>query len=302
MSWRSLLISNPARLSVDHSALVIEQEEKVRVPLEDIGFIVLDHPQILLTHSVLSRAAEQGIALFSVSEAHLPNGIFHSYLTHSRATKMLRIQLGLSAPTKKQIQAVIVASKIANQGKCLSLRSKASASKLASLSRRVRSGDKQQLESQAARIYFLELFGPDFARKQVSLVNASLNFGYAIFRSAIARVLVAHGLCPAFGLFHDNEQNAFNLADDLIEPFRPIVDLSVSSADTAIEDTLTTADKANLVSLLFVEVGVDGQKMSAWNAIETLVASLQQIFTKDRRPPELALPVLLGLSNATQEN
>lgn len=293
MVWRSVMISRPARLHREHFSLAIEQEETALVPFEDIAVIVLDHQEITLTHPVLSACAEYGIGLFATGRTHQPAGVFLPFLTHSRTTRMMRLQLGISRPAAKQAWASIVRRKIENQAACLKLCGKPGHERLASYARRVRSGDPDNLEAQAAVFYFAQLFGNDFSREDARWTNAALDYGYAVLRGAIARGLVAHGLHPSVGLFHDSEQNAFNLADDLIEPFRPLVDLHVARHGATTEGDLIPADKQALVALLNVDVGMPQGRMSALSAIEYAIESLARIFEGNAK--ELDLPVLVGL-------
>jgi CRISP-associated protein Cas1 len=238
----------------------------------------------------LSACAEYGIGLFSTGDDHQPNGVFLPYLAHTRATRMMRLQLAIDRPLAKRTWAEIVRMKIGNQARCLKLAKAARPNEatrvdeLESFARRVRSGDPENLEAQASAIYFRALFGASFDRAQSVWANAALNYGYAIFRGAISRGLVAHGFMPSIGLFHRSEQNAFNLADDVIEPFRPIVDLHVAKM-RPIEDeatltptSLTPTHKADLVALLNVDVRTPRGVMAALSAIELAVESLTRVY------------------------
>ena len=293
MSWRSLMISRPARLRREHFSLAIEQEETAYVPFEDIAVIDLNHREINLTHPVLAACAEYGICLYATGDDHQPSGVFLPFLKHSRSTRMLRLQLGLTRPQAKQARSAIIRRKIENQASCLRLVGLKGSERLESCARRVRSGDPDNLESQAAAYYFVQLFGPDFHRAQERWANAALNYGYAVLRGAIARGLVAHGLHPGVGLFHDNEQNAFNLADDLIEAFRPVVDLHVRKSAAIAGSELSPTDKAALVSLLNVDVGMPQGSMSVLSAIEYAVESLCRLY--EQGDSQLELPLLTGL-------
>lgn len=296
MTWRSVMISRPATLRRDKFALLVEQEQDARVPFEDIAVIVLNHREITLTHSVLSACGEYGIGLFSTGPTHHPNGVFLPFLPHSRATRMLRLQLALGRPAAKRAWQTLIQAKIQNQASCLKLAEKPGVERLESLARRVRSGDPDNLESQASAVYFRVLFGNDFHRGQPRWINAALDYGYAVFRAAIARGLVAHGFLPALGLFHASEQNAFNLADDLIEPYRPLVDLHVSkhSLGHGVDDLLPM-DKVPLVSLLNVDMAMPRGTMSALTSIEQAVESLARLY-EGGSEILLELPQLTGLA------
>ena len=294
MTWRSIVISRPAKLKRDHYSLAIEQEQTACVPFEDIAVIVLNHREITLTHPVLSACGEYGISLFATGDTHHPSGVFIPFLPHSRATRWLRLQLDLPRPVAKQTWATIVRKKIANQAACLRLAGRDGADRLDSYARRVRSGDGGNLEGQAAAFYFTQMFGKDFRRDQARYTNAALDYGYAVLRGTIARGLVAHGLMPSIGLFHASEQNAFNLADDVIEPFRPLVDLFVAKMTPQPDDELHPEDKVALVGLLNLDMGMPRGKMSALSAIEHTIESLARIYDGGSETL-LELPTLIGL-------
>ena len=279
MVWRSVVISRPARLKREHFALVVEQEQSARVPFEDIAVIVLNHREITLTHPVLSACADYGIGLYSTGDNHQPNGIFMPFLQHSRATRMQRLQLRLDKPGSKRAWARIVQAKIGNQARCMELLGVAGAERLHSYARRVRSGDGGNLEAQASAYYFPQVFDRSFHRSQAVWVNAALDYGYAVLRGACARALVAHGMLPSIGLFHSSEQNAFNLADDLIEPYRPIVDLHVAQQTSRPDNTeLQPADKLALIGLLNVDVAMPRGQMSVLASIEQAAESLARLY------------------------
>jgi len=293
VGWRSVMISRPAKLRREHFSLAIEQEETAFVPFEDIAVIVLNHQEINLTHPVLSACAEYGIGLYATGHNHQPSGIFLPFLSHSRTTRLMRKQLDIAKPLAKRAWANIVRRKIENQAQCLHLATKKGIDRLNSYANRVRSGDADNLEGQAAAFYFVQLFGPGFYRAEERWTNAALDYGYAVFRGAIARGLVAHGLHPPIGLFHASEQNAFNLADDLIEVFRPLVDLYVYKHPANTEGDLSPQDKAALVALLNVDVAMPQGKMSVLSAIEYAVESLARLYEQD--DSDLDLPKLIGL-------
>lgn len=293
MGWRSVMISRPAKLRREHFSLAIEQEQTAFVPFEDIAIIVLNHREIQLTHPVLSACADYGIGLYATGDNHQPNGVFLPFLAHSRTTRLMRKQMDIPRPLAKQAWANIVRRKIENQTAVLRFCAKNGVDRMDSYARRVRSGDTENLEGQAAAFYFTQLFGQGFYRAEERWVNAALDYGYAVLRGAIARGLVAHGMHPPIGLFHASEQNAFNLADDLIEPFRPLVDLHVAKNPAFTEGDLSPQDKAELVALLNVDVGMPQGKMSALSAIEYAVESLARLFEQGNS--ELELPGLIGL-------
>lgn len=295
MVWRSVIISHPARLKREHFALVVEQEQSARVPFEDIAVIVLNHREILLTHPVLSACADYGIGLYSTGDNHQPNGVFLPFLQHSRTTRMQRLQLSLDKPTTKRAWTTIVQAKIQNQARCMELLHVKGADRLQSYARRVRSGDSDNLEAQASAYYFPQVFGRSFHRSQDGWVNAALNYGYAMMRGVCARALVAHGMLPSWGLFHASEQNAFNLADDLLEPYRAIVDLHVAQRlPQDREAELTPADKVALIGLLNVDVAMPRGDMTVLASVEQAAESLARLFDGGSEKV-LELPQLIPL-------
>jgi CRISP-associated protein Cas1 len=301
MVWRSVIISQPAKLKREHFALVVEQEQSARVPFEDIAVIVLNNREITLTHPVLSACAEYGIGLYATGDNHQPSGVFLPFQSHSRATRMLRLQLDLDKPTGKRAWAAIVQAKINNQAFCMKTLNAGDHERLASYSRRVRSGDTGNMEAQAAAYYFPQIMGRSFHRSQEVWANAALDYGYAVMRGACARALVAHGMLPTLGLFHSSEQNAFNLADDLIEPYRAIVDLHVATSrktDELVE--LSPADKVALVGLLNVDVAMPRGVMSVLASVEQAAESLARLYDGGNEQV-LEMPRLIGLNQHRYE-
>ena len=297
MVWRSVVISQPAKLKREHFSLVIEQAQSARVSFEDIAVIVLNNREITLTHPVLSACAEYGIALYSTGDNHQPNGVFLPFLSHSRATRMMRLQLDIDKPQTKRAWAEVVKVKIGNQAHCLKLAEKGDFERLESYASRVRSGDTENMEAQASSYYFPQLFGKGFNRTHECWVNAMLDYGYAVLRGAIARALVAHGFQPNIGLFHRSEQNAFNLADDVIEPYRALVDFYVFSVLNPHADQLAElkpTDKTALVALLNTDIKMPRGNMSVLSSIEQVTESLLRLY-EGSNESVLELPILIGL-------
>lgn len=297
MGWRSVVIANPAALDLHQRALRIRQgDNTAHVPLEDISVLLIEHREISLTAALLSACADAQIAVLTVGADHHPNGVLLPYLPHSRALKVMRAQLETSLPAQKRLWQVIVQRKIRNQSAVLA-RYNAPASDcraLMAMADDVRSGDTDNFEGQAAQRYFRALWGTDFTRNQPRFVNAGLNYGYAVLRAAIARSLVAYGFLPAFGIHHHSEQNAFNLADDLIEPYRPLVDAHVlKSWPLEPERELSPKDKQQLVALLHRDtlMAPAQTRQTLLAAIDASVISLGQ-WLEFGTPELLAMPVM----------
>ncbi len=296
MSWRSIIIANPARLSTKNNSLIVKQgDEAVHVPLEDIAVIVIDHFQITLTAPLLMDCSRRNIPIITVDETHTPNGVLLSFLKHSRSLKIMRIQLAVKLPQQKRIWQIIIRQKLFNQAQTIGLTGNQKIQKrLESLASSVRSGDPDNLESQGAMLYFQHLFYDGYTRSLPCFYNAALNYGYMVIRSAIAKSLVAHGLMPAFGIHHCNELNAFNLADDLIEPYRPILDLWIIRHFPIEPDrSLTPKDKATIVSVLHTDLPrlINHKKQgesTLLSLIDATVISLNQRFQASKT--HLVLP------------
>ena len=296
MVWRSVVISQPAKLKRENFALLVEQEQSARVPFEDIAVIVLNNREITVTHPVLSACAEYGIGLFATGDNHQPSGVFLPFQSHSRATRMLRLQLDIDKPTGKRAWTAIVQAKINNQALCMKILNAGDHERLESMSRRVKSGDTGNMEAQAAAYYFPQVMGRSFHRSQEVWANAALDYGYAVMRGACARALVAHGMLPTLGLFHSSEQNAFNLADDLIEPYRAIVDLHVATNRKTDESVdLSPADKVALIALLNIDVAMPRGVMSVLSSIEQAAESLARLYDGGSELV-LEMPKLIGLN------
>ncbi len=225
------MIQNPARLSLSNGQLRLQNDEgQFTLPVEDITALVLESPQISLTSSLLAECQDRGVAILTCDRTHTPNGVLLPFLPHSRQSRIAHIQQSWTEPLKKRLWQRIVQCKILNQAACLDMAvGDTESSRLKALASRIGSGDPDNGEAQAAREYWPRLFGADFRRHGDDSINAALNYVYAVVRAFVARSQVAYGLIPAFGLHHDNELNAFNLTDDVMEVFRPLVDHLVFS-------------------------------------------------------------------------
>lgn len=226
MAWRGLHLTEPSRLALADGQVVISQQDgEVRIALEDLAWIVLDTPQSTLTGSLISACTNAGIVLVATDGTHTPSGVLLPFHRHFRQGEIAHRQAAMGAPLKKRLWQKIVRGKILNQAGALAVAGRGGAHTLREMARRVHSGDPGNVEARAARYYWTQLW-PEFRRDDPGdKRNKLLNYGYAVMRSGVARSLVATGLLPAFGLNHASVTNPFNLADDLVEPFRPFVDV-----------------------------------------------------------------------------
>ncbi len=286
VTWRNILITNPAKLRCENKALIIEQDCNYKIPLEDIGSIIIDCPKVILTVPLLSMCAEYGIAIYISNSRHIPNGIFLSFGSHNKILNLLKLQLNLAKPVIKNLWTQIVKAKIKNQASCLKACGLIDEyNYLYKIASKVRSGDPDNIEARSAAFYFKNLFSKKFSRKDdESMINSSLNYGYAIFRGEISRKLIAHGLQTELGLFHKNQGNKFNLADDLIEPYRPLVDLFTNTNKELVNKKLP---KQQLIKLLYCEVETPRGKMSVSLSIEVLIESFVRVLKGEAKILEL---------------
>lgn len=298
MEYRNIFPANPAKLSIRQKQLVIHQEQQFTVPLEDLSAILIESQQVTVTSAALSAMAESGITVYLCDPQHTPDAVILPASQYCRQRKLLLAQFSLSKPLQKQLWQDIVRQKIRNQATCLRLLKKPQFEELEALADTVHSGDSDNREAVAASFYFPALFGSEFSRGTDNLQNAALNYGYAILRGCIARNLVMHGLEPCLGLHHCNEQNRFNLADDLIEPYRPLVDLFVSSR-VACTGELTPGLKQQLFNLTSFLVQQGPRKFRVMTAVGRCCASLAACVTQQAR--RLELPELISLEQRVSE-
>lgn len=277
MSLQKLYIKNKSYLSYKHNLISVKiNDYETTVCFDDIDTIIIENQQTTITSALLSQLSKADINVIFCDEKFMPSSILLGINKNSRTTKIQKSQIIVSKPKLNQIWKDIVTSKVTNQAKILKKLNKSS-DYLDSLIPRIKSNDKENIEATAAAYYFKELFGKDFSRNDPENINnAVLNFGYAIFRSSICRYLIAYGLNPAFGIHHSSELNSFNLADDLIEPFRPIVDNYVAR-NIKKETELNSKIKIDLVKLLDNIVLYDNKKVTVSNCMKAIVANYQSI-------------------------
>jgi len=292
VAWRAVVVSNPARLTVENDQLVVAQEKgKVAVSLEDIAVLMLESHEVNVSAYLLYRLAEYGILLLACDKSHMPCYAGLPVAAHSRVSGVQRSQLASSLPFRKRCWQAVVVRKIANQAECLRLSDRDGAERIAALCGQVASGDSTNAESRAAKEYFRLLFGSEFTRGAEDCVNSALNYGYAIMRGAVARSLACHGFLLTQGIHHCSELNAFNMADDFMEPLRPVVDLWVAQ-NVNNDAELSKEHRTGLASLLGCDVDVDGKRQSALRAVDVTAGSLiSALRAKDAG--QLKLPGLL---------
>ncbi|MGB3344515.1 MAG: type II CRISPR-associated endonuclease Cas1 [Aequorivita sp.] len=286
MIKRTLFFGNPAYLSTRNEQLVInfpeEGKEEVTVHIEDLGYVVLENPQITITNGLLTKLIQNKTAVITCDKQHLPCSFLQPLVGHSEQTERIRYQLNASVPLKKNLWQQTVALKIENQARHLASTGK-NALKLQRWANQVKSGDNENHEAIAAAYYFQNLFKEveGFSRNQKGVApNNLLNYGYAILRAIAARALVSSGMLPSVGIFHSNKYNAFCLADDVMEPYRPFVDALVFEIVRSGEDfeELNTDLKASLLTIPAMDVLIDGKKSPLMVAMSRTTNSLYECF------------------------
>lgn len=278
MGYRNLMIENPCKLSLKDEQLIIETSFTSRVPIEDINSMLIEHHQVTITACVLNKLTKSGVCVFICDEKHIPSGVLTGLNSHSRKLKIFENQISMTKPQLKRIWQEIIIQKIINQASVLKILDIEGYTELEALSKRVSSGDTTNVEATAAAFYFKRLFGDYFTRGDMIIINGALNYGYAILRGLIARTLVVYGFEPCVGICHHNQLNAFNLADDLIECYRPVIDLYVAENINSDEEVLTPEMKRELYNLINMDVISDGQYHTVSYAIERTVQSLSKIY------------------------
>lgn len=297
MGYRVIFLTNPARLYVKNQQLVIDNGDVFKVPLEDIECIAIDSMQITMNSYLLSRLSEYAITLCVTDKTHHPCGTFLPLLRHSRHLSVLKNQLEMTLPNKKKLWKQIVCQKIENQATVLKLCGIDEWKSIDVLKSMVKSGDPDNMEAVAASKYFKLLFGKNYTRTQDNFINPKLNYGYSILRSTISKYLVVYGYEPSLGIFHKSNLNSFNLSDDIIEPFRPIVDLYVKKF--ALEDEIDTHTKASLANLLNCDLIIDNKLFACAKAIELTIKSLSSWYNDKNK--SLLLPQIIDLEQHTYE-
>lgn len=297
MIKRTLYFGNPAYLKTANEQLLIEMHdsgEAKTVPIEDIGLLILDHQQITITHGLIAKLLEKKVALITCDATHHPTGLLLNLDGHSLQSQKFKAQLEASVPLKKQLWQQTVVCKIANQAALLKRFNK-KYQLLDTYAKDVKSGDSENHEAKAAAHYWKNVFPEflQFRRDRYGLPpNNFLNYGYAILRATVARSLVGSGLLPTLGIHHQNQYNAYCLADDIMEPYRPFVDMIVCDMLNEDEPAIEVSPevKKQLLKLPAMDVKMEGQNSPLLNAVQRTTASLAKCFEGKARKiiyPEL---------------
>ena len=294
MLKRTLVFSNPMTLSLKNCQLVLaykdDPDNKVTIPIEDIGVVIIEHQQVSITIPLMNALVEGNVQVVMCNNRGMPSAMLQSFEGNNLQGENLRNQMGAGEVLKKQLWKQIVEAKIRNQAALLNKVGQ-EGDRLKQYYQNVKSGDADNREGIAARIYFSELFGESFLRdRTVPGINALLNYGYAILRAATARALVSSGLLPAIGIFHHNRSNAFPLADDIMEPYRPYVDEIVYDMAMQAKLDLTKEVKAELINVLYADTQFSRVTRPLSVGLTLTTASLSKCFAKEQT--KLSLPFM----------
>lgn len=297
MIKRTLYFGNPAYLKTKNEQLVVELVDTGEVKtatIEDIGILLLDHQQITITQAVLAKLLANNVAVITCNETHHPTGLLLNLEGNTLQSQRFQAQIEASEPLKKQLWQQTIVAKITNQANLLQLRRTANTF-LTNLAKEVKSGDSDNCEAQAAGYYWKNLFPAflNFRRhREGQPPNNLLNYGYAILRALVARSLVSSGLLPTLGIHHRNQYNAYCLADDMMEPYRPYVDKLVCDIVRMNGKFLemTPAMKQQLLTIPAMDVMMGNEKSPLMNAVLRSTASLAKCFEGKAR--KLLFPVL----------
>lgn len=295
MIKRSLYFGSHVRLSTQHEQLVIKRDNQddVTVPIEDIGYVILDHYAINISKTLLQKLTANNTALIVTDEKHHPAGWMMPLEGNSTQQKVIQAQCLATQSLKNRLWKQTIKAKITNQAKLIENQGLPSKTLLVH-AQKVKSGDKENREGQAAKYYWRYLFSPfEFKRERFGTEpNNLLNYGYAILRAMVGRALVSSGLLPSIGIHHRNQYNAFPLADDIMEPYRPFMDEVVFNLALSDEENLdlTPETKRKILEIPNMDVFIKKEHRPMMNALSTTTASLARCFLGEDK--EIIYPTL----------
>ena len=285
MLKKTILVERKTKINCKHLQLKLKNEDReASIPIEDIGFIVIDNPEVYISITAMNLMVDNNCAVIICNTSHLPNGMFLNLNGHHIQQEIFKQQIDASKPLKKQLWQQTIKEKITNQGLLLKTITKKK-NNFEFLAEKTLSGDSTNMEAVAASFYWKSFFEIDFKRERFgNYPNNFLNYGYAILRAATARALSGSGLLNTLGIHHKSKYNAFALADDIMEPFRPIVDESVHFImQNYDEQELNTVIKSELLEILTRTVYFKDEKSPLMVALQKTASSLQQCYTGKRK-------------------
>lgn len=271
MSWRIIVISKRAKLDLQLGKMVVRSDEITKIVLSEISTIIIESTAVSITASLISELAKRKIKVIFCDEKRNPSCELVNYYGSHDTSNKIRKQIAWKQQTKEAIWTEIVTDKIRKQKDLLELLRRKESALLDTYLKEITWNDGTNREGHAAKVYFNSLFGLDFTRTEDSLINAALNYGYSVLMSAFAREIVASGYLTQLGIFHDNMFNQFNLASDLMEPFRILIDREVLMMTL---EVFQHSEKMQLVNVLNHEVRIDGKVQYVNNAIKIYCKSV----------------------------
>ncbi len=278
MSWRTIVITKRAKLDLQLGFMVVRGEHTTKVALNEIAVVLIESTAVSLTTSLLAELTKRKVKVIFCDEKRNPSSELVSYYGSHDTSNKIRKQIAWRQNTKEAVWTEIVSEKIRKQKELLELLGKEEAELLSSYLQQIAWNDETNREGHAAKVYFNALFGLDFTRTEDNLINAALNYGYSIILSSFTREIVANGYITQLGLFHDNMFNQFNLASDLMEPFRPLVDKCVLGMKL---EQFEHEEKMWLVDIQNQEVQIDGKIQYVSNAIKIYCKSVFDALNED---------------------
>ncbi|NUM32246.1 MAG: type II CRISPR-associated endonuclease Cas1 [Bacteroidetes bacterium] len=305
MIKRTLYFGNPAYLKTQNEQLVVtipdknnnlpENTRSTTIPIEDIGVVILDNQQITISQALLAKLLENNAAIITCDNTHHPTGMMLNLNGNTLQAERFSSQINSSLPLKKQLWAQTVEQKIANQAAVLKKQGNGDHTVLLSFSKQIKSGDPDNFEGRAAAYYWQHLFGKNsgFLRhREGKYPNNLLNYGYAILRASVARALTGSGLLPSLGIHHRNKYNAYCLADDIMEPYRPYVDEMICKiAQNNYGEEISKEIKTQLLLIPVIDVEINGEKSPLSVALSRTSASLVKCYEGTLR--KISYPVLI---------
>lgn len=287
MIKRVLCFENPARLSLKLAQMVVELQDVTRtLPIEDIGVVILDHKQITITHALIDALLANNVAIVTSNDKHLPVGLMLPLDGNTLQSERFRAQIDASEPLKKQMWQQTIVAKILGQAHVLGIQH-IEHSNMLKWAKDVRSGDTENMEARAAAFYWRNMFEKDvFIRDPQGLPpNNLLNYGYSIVRAMMARALVGAGLLPTLGIHHHSRYDAYCLADDIMEPYRPFVDMKVLEtwSKGGVTSDISSEQKRELLGITTMDVNISGHRSPMMLAIQTTAQSVQKCFSGTAR-------------------
>ena len=301
MNHENIIVTRPSKLYLKRSQLILESgENAAQVPVEDLRHLILDNENIKLTKALLVEIAQNNGVIVVCNERHIPCGIYTSFHQHFQSSKIINLQIENGEKINGKIWKAIIKQKIINQSLIIKELNPKIFDQMIKLISDIKINDETNIEGQAAKIYFNTLFGENFIRrryrdKDIDFTNILLNYGYSIMRSAVIRALICHGLLPIFGLKHKSNTNSFNLADDFMEPFRPIVDLYVfkyTKENLKQSNEFNIKNKKELTLLINTKMKIDDKVIEMDKAAELMAISYVKAL-ENKKPSLIKIPKLI---------